>query len=106
MLPPLPLLAPPPPVPTPQVVRRERTSVSFSRSFALPDNIREDDISASLDKGVLTVTLPKAEPAPKPQPKRITVQPAGGEAHKLAPAAPEEEQEAAAPAAAGEAQQE
>lgn len=54
---------------------------------------------------MLTVTLPKAELAPKPQPKRITVQSvAGGEAHKLAPAAPEEGQPEAA--AAGEVQQE
>jgi hypothetical protein len=31
--------------------------------------------SASLDKGVLTVTLPKMEPKPRPaEPKRITVQ--------------------------------
>ena len=60
------------------MVRRERTSVSFSRTFALPDHIKEDDISASLDKGVLTVTLPKAQPTPKPEPKRIAVH-AGGE---------------------------
>lgn len=54
--------------------------MSFSRTFALPDNVREDDITASLDKGVLTVTLPKQDPAPKPQPKRIAVQAAADQA--------------------------
>lgn len=48
--------------------------VAFSRTFALPEDVKEDDISASLDKGVLTVVLPKAEPASKPAPKRFTVQ--------------------------------
>lgn len=56
-----------------QVVRRERHFSQFSRSFTLPDNIKDDDIRASLDKGVLTVTVPKVEPAPKAEPKRITV---------------------------------
>jgi HSP20 family protein len=62
-------------------VRRERHFSQFTRSFTLPDNAREDGIAASLDKGVLTVTVPKAEPAPKPQPKRIAVQGAGGSAN-------------------------
>ncbi len=86
-----------------QVVRRERTSVSFCRSFALPDNIREDDVSASLDKGVLTVTIPKAEPTPKPQPRRIAVQGVQAtDAHQVAPAAPQEAGEGQAEAAAQE----
>jgi len=56
-----------------KVIRRERHFAAFSRSFTLPDNVQEEGISAALDKGVLTVTLPKTEPAPKPQPKRIAV---------------------------------
>jgi HSP20 family protein len=56
-------------------VRRERHFSHFTRSFTLPDHIKEDGITASLDRGVLTVTLPKVEPAPWPaEPKRITVQ--------------------------------
>jgi hypothetical protein len=52
----------------------------------------EDDISASLDKGVLTVTLPKAQPAPKHQPKLVAVQAKGaaaaaGEGERVADAA-------------------
>lgn len=60
-----------------QVVRRERQIAQFSRSFSLPENVKEEGITASLDKGVLKVTVPKAEPTPKPEPKRITVK--GGE---------------------------
>ncbi|KAF8062724.1 Heat shock 22 kDa protein [Scenedesmus sp. PABB004] len=56
-----------------KVVRRERHFSQFSRSFTLPDNVKEEGISASLDKGVLRVSVPKTEPAPKPEPKRITV---------------------------------
>jgi len=61
-----------------KVVRRERHFSQFTRSFTLPDNIKEDGIAASLDKGVLTVTVQKTTPAPKPEPKRIQVQ--GGSA--------------------------
>lgn len=64
--------------PSPQVVRRERTMSSFSRSFTLPDNVKDEGVAASLVNGVLKVTVPKAEPKAQPQPKRITV--SGGEA--------------------------
>eukprot|EP00882_Tetradesmus_deserticola_P000315 GHRQ01000349.1.p2 GENE.GHRQ01000349.1~~GHRQ01000349.1.p2 ORF type:complete len:161 (+),score=71.90 GHRQ01000349.1:179-661(+) len=56
-----------------KVVRRERHFTQFTRSFALPESVKEDEIAASLDKGVLCVKVPKAEPQPKPQPKRIQV---------------------------------
>jgi HSP20 family protein len=46
---------------------------SFSRSFTLPDNVKDEGVTASLVNGVLKVTVPKAEPVPKPQPKRIQV---------------------------------
>lgn len=61
-----------------KVVRRERHLAQFTRSFTLPDNIKEDGITADLEQGVLTVTVPKTEPAPKPEPKRITVRGANG----------------------------
>ncbi|WIA15833.1 hypothetical protein OEZ85_012588 [Tetradesmus obliquus] len=61
-----------------KVVRRERTMSSFSRSFTLPDNVKDEGVAASLVNGVLKVTVPKAEPKAQPQPKRITV--SGGEA--------------------------
>jgi HSP20 family protein len=42
---------------------RERRWGSFTRSFTLPRTIRSDDISASFDRGVLTVHMPKAAEA-------------------------------------------
>ncbi len=45
-------------------------SYSFSRSVSVGDNIQTDKIGAGYEHGVLTVTLPKREPA---QPKKITV---------------------------------
>ena len=50
----------------------ERLYGSFQRSFTLPDGIERDKISADLTKGVLTITLPKAAEAQRPQ-KKIKV---------------------------------
>jgi HSP20 family protein len=38
---------------------RERRYGSFHRTFRLPDTVDEEKIAATVDKGVLTVTLPK-----------------------------------------------
>lgn len=46
--------------------RIERYYGTFSRSFTLPDNVREDGIRAEHKDGMLYVHLPKAE-APKPR---------------------------------------
>lgn len=40
-------------------VRRERTNNSVARSVRLPEPVIEEEVSATLDGGVLTVTLPK-----------------------------------------------
>jgi len=40
-------------------VKRERTRTSAKRSVRLPEEVDENEVSASLDEGVLTVTLPK-----------------------------------------------
>ncbi|KAI8466245.1 MAG: HSP20-like chaperone [Monoraphidium minutum] len=61
-----------------RVLRRERAFSSFSRSFTMPDNVREDAIGARLHNGVLSVTVPKTEPPPKAEPKRIMIETAGG----------------------------
>ena len=45
-------------------VRRERFAGEASRSFALR-NISEENISAKMEDGVLTITLPKALPEEK-----------------------------------------
>jgi len=43
----------------------------YARTFALSDVIAQDKITAKLDDGVLTVTLPKQERA---KPKKITIE--------------------------------
>jgi len=53
-------------------VRVERSFGSFSRSFVLPDNLATDNVQASFDNGVLTVTIPKREPA-KPKEQEISI---------------------------------
>ena len=50
--------------------RIERSYGTFSRSFALPDIVDVVGIEAKMDKGVLTVTLPKREEV---KPKQIEV---------------------------------
>lgn len=52
------------------VHRRERGSQRFARSFALPSAVDSERAEASLQNGVLTVTIPKAQQA---QPRKITV---------------------------------
>lgn len=50
----------------------ERRYGSFRRSFQLPDGIDEEKIGAEFKNGVLTVTLPKAPEAVKPE-KKISI---------------------------------
>jgi HSP20 family protein len=52
------------------VHRNERTSYRFARTFELPSKVDADKVEATLEHGVLTVTLPKAAEA---RPKQITV---------------------------------
>ena len=61
-----------------------RTSRSFRHSFKLPEDVDEKGISAEMDKGVLTLNLPKR---PEVAPRRITV---GGAGAGLKPAPAEE----------------
>ncbi len=55
-----------------QLVRREFHSSSYYRAFNLPENIDKDKIDANLDKGILTVKIPKVTP-PKPEKKKIEI---------------------------------
>ena len=50
--------------------RKERSAGPFARTFALPFEVEEDKISAKDEKGVLAVTLPRAE---KSKPRNIPV---------------------------------
>ncbi len=45
--------------------RSERRYGSFRRSFALPEGVDQDKISADFKKGVLTIALPKSPAAQK-----------------------------------------
>jgi HSP20 family protein len=53
---------------------RERRYGNFSRSISLPGTINAEEIAASYDSGVLTLSLPKLEEA---KPHRIQVQRGG-----------------------------
>lgn len=41
--------------------RREYSCSSFTRSFRLPENARDDSISAKYDNGILEINIPKSE---------------------------------------------
>lgn len=49
---------------------RERKVFEFSRSFSLPEDVDEENASASFRNGILSVILPRKE---KPLPKKISV---------------------------------
>ncbi len=51
-------------------------SYSFRRSFLLPDDVDAEGVTARLDRGVLSVTLPRRR-VPQPQPLRVPVHAAG-----------------------------
>lgn len=41
--------------------RKEYSYSSFSRSFSLPENIKDDSIEAKYEDGILKITIPKKE---------------------------------------------
>ena len=53
-------------------VRRERRACSFCRSFDITD-IDTDKISAKMENGVLSLTLPRREPE-KPQGRKVAIE--------------------------------
>ncbi|KAL2344090.1 hypothetical protein Fmac_005375 [Flemingia macrophylla] len=52
--------------------RVERSSGKFMRSFRLPENAKVDQVKASMENGVLTITVPKEE-VKKPDVKSIEI---------------------------------
>ena len=52
--------------------RVERAFGSFSRSLTLPEGVNPDAVSASFDRGVLEVRIPKPE---QPKPRKISIAP-------------------------------
>ncbi|WP_294823148.1 Hsp20/alpha crystallin family protein [uncultured Flavobacterium sp.] len=50
--------------------RREFSPASFKRSFTLPETVKEEEIIAAYEEGILKLTLPKKEEA-LPKTKRL-----------------------------------
>ena len=55
---------------TGKYIRRERYYGTCSRSFYVGEAVTEKDIQATFTDGILTVTVPKKEPAPQAEQKR------------------------------------
>ena len=43
----------------------ERSYSNYEQSYTLPDDVVKDQISAKVEDGILTVTMPKKEPKQK-----------------------------------------
>jgi HSP20 family protein len=52
--------------------RVERSSGKFMRRFRLPENVKMEEVKASMENGVLTVTVPKEE-VKKPDVRAIEI---------------------------------
>lgn len=53
--------------------RKEFSSAAFSRSFMLPDNIKEDHVKANYQDGLLKITLEKSVKGPTEK-KQISIE--------------------------------
>jgi HSP20 family protein len=60
-------------------LHRERYYGTFSRSVAIPFEVKSDKAEASFEEGVLTLTLPRADEV---KPRQIKVKPKGTKAAK------------------------
>ncbi len=57
-----------------RIIRQERYEGSLQRSFFVGGNVKESDITARFENGVLTLTIPKKEPPKLPDRKRIAIE--------------------------------
>ena len=46
-------------------LRREFSYTNYEQNYTLPDDVVKDQISAKVEDGILTVTMPKSEPKQK-----------------------------------------
>lgn len=53
--------------------RREFYKSSFERSFSVPKGVNRDDISATMDNGILIVSIPKLKEEKKNENVKITI---------------------------------
>ena len=54
-------------------MRKEFNYSSFSRSFWLPENVKEEEIEAKYDNGILKIKLPKKEVEVSPDAQEVIV---------------------------------
>ncbi len=54
--------------------RKERSYSKFTRSFTIPENVKSNEIGATLQNGVLKISLPKSEPKPEQNLRKIPIQ--------------------------------
>ena len=57
-----------------RIVHQERCEGSMTRSFCIGENIREEDIRARYEDGVLTLDFPKDKPAALPERRTIRIE--------------------------------
>lgn len=53
--------------------RREFRKSSFIRSFALPESVDGEKLSAKYENGILMIELPKKGQSVKPEPKKVEI---------------------------------
>ena len=56
-----------------KATRKEYNYSSFSRSFTLPEGIKQDGIEAKYENGILMISLPRKEDAKKLTARQVTV---------------------------------
>ncbi len=57
-----------------RLVHQERFSGSMTRSFYIGENVRDEDIKARFEDGVLTLDFPKEKPVALPEKKTIQIE--------------------------------
>ena len=57
-----------------KIVHQERYSGSMTRSFYIGENVKEEDVKAKFEDGVLTLDFPKEKPVALPEHKTIQIE--------------------------------
>ena len=57
-----------------RVVRKERVSGSYSRSFYVGEGVKQEDLKAAFKNGILTVAVPKEVQKPVEEKQYITIE--------------------------------
>ena len=57
-----------------KIVHQERYEGSMTRSFYIGENVKEEDVKAKFENGVLTLDFPKEKPMNLPERRRIMIE--------------------------------